>query len=217
MTSTDYSAAVSDLTGPIYNYTDKSGRYTASDRWALVLGEDGDVRLHCRTYYGGDGTPEDEWHGRTRRWRIGSGEGVIDLDALEADLGPDGRLSLLIDRIKAGLEIYWNGNNHVGRLTDDANDAEVELLDLFYGDTYIDQSIQVWEAADYLSGSGQYTEAEILDDANLSALDDIDEERLDRAAIKVEEDALGDNIILVGAKEAIRNCIMRVREDLGAS
>jgi hypothetical protein len=90
----------------------------------LTIREDGTVSLGTRTYYGGDGTPMDEWHRRTLVYRINEN---ADAKTLRDELRDGQRLSLLIDRVIEGHSVEWNGSNHVGRLDDDAEDADREL------------------------------------------------------------------------------------------
>jgi hypothetical protein len=90
----------------------------------LTIEEDGTVSLGTRTYYGGDGTPLDEWHRRTLVYGISENANA---ETLRDELRDGQRLSLLIDRVIEGHSVEWNGSNHVGRLDDDAEDADREL------------------------------------------------------------------------------------------
>ena len=70
----------------------------------------------------GGGIPFSVFHGRTRRIGCSS---TVSGPALQAYLESDGLK--LLERIHEGHEIHWDGNNHVGTLTDDAQEAEAEL------------------------------------------------------------------------------------------
>src|SRR4051812_34949338 len=93
---------------------------------ALLRIEDGYARIVSRSYYGGDGVPVKEWHGEVLTFPLASnlhGDVALDIARLTADLEEGGALAVLIDRITAGHTVEWDGNNFVGRLTRDAQDA----------------------------------------------------------------------------------------------
>lgn len=73
----------------------------------------------------GDGTPIREWHGIERNYGADNGDGRVDCDALREYIAGDGQA--LIARILSGGSREWNGSNHVGCMTDDAQDAEMEF------------------------------------------------------------------------------------------
>ena len=116
-------------------------------RVRLEITEDGRVNLSGRTYYGGDGTPVSEWHRRDLVYTV---EPNADGETLRADLAEGGRIAVLIDRIKAGRSVEWDGSNMVGRLTEDASDADVDLREPL--DVYPTYSGQVCTAEFWLIG-----------------------------------------------------------------
>jgi hypothetical protein len=97
--------------------------HTPYDVAFIQIDDDGDVSLAERTYYGGDGTPMDVWHGRVHWYELAS---RTDAEWLRESL-TNGAIADLIDRIIAGHTVEWDGNNNVGRLTEDAGDASEEL------------------------------------------------------------------------------------------
>jgi hypothetical protein len=109
----------------------------------LENNENGRVDLFARTYYGGDGVPVGEWH---RRDLVFTVQPNADGEQLRADLAEGERVAVLIDRIKAGHSINWDGSNMVGTLSADAEDASQELEELLH---------------DYPTYSGQVASAEI--------------------------------------------------------
>lgn len=62
------------------------------------------------------------WHQRTLQWRVAELYG-IDNETLH-------ELACLLHAVHEGHDIEWNGNNHVGTLTDVAAAASIELRDL---------------------------------------------------------------------------------------
>ena len=186
---------------------------SASRRWEeayIEIDRDGTVSLRVRTRYGsGDGTPEDVWHGRRLVFTLASSKGgacALDVDQLREDLSPGSELALLIDTVRMGHFIVFDGNNYVGRLTDEANDAAYELDSLF--DYTSDQS--VWDAEEWLIGGSSDTYT--LD--NLGLTINATEEEITEAARTLEGSAAADGVILVGdMAEAIRDLIERIRRD----
>ncbi len=95
---------------------------------------------------GNTGTPAHVWHGRAYRFRVSSYVNA----ALLAEWLEDTEARTLLERICAGHSIEWDGNNNVGRLTDDADrahDAFAEALGAFGNDT----EMQIWDATDWIS------------------------------------------------------------------
>lgn len=72
----------------------------------------------------GNGVPEDVWHRRIL-WYILSIVPTVDVaNQLMDDVLP------LAERVVAGHSIEWDGCNHVGRLTEDAQDASDGIRDI---------------------------------------------------------------------------------------
>lgn len=106
----------------------------------LELDEDGKVDA---SYSGeiGNGSPMHVWHGRTLRWKIPnnlSGDAIIALVNEHRSL---------LARVYAGHSVEWDGNNHVGRLDEDAQEAQQEL-DALLCETQGD--LEIWTAGDWL-------------------------------------------------------------------
>lgn len=68
----------------------------------------------------GNAVPTDVWHGFHRRYEIPALTRSAALDAMRT-------LLPLFERVAAGFEEAWDGNNNVGRLTEDAQTAEEEI------------------------------------------------------------------------------------------
>ncbi|MFM2421530.1 MAG: hypothetical protein RL291_60 [Pseudomonadota bacterium] len=181
---------------------------TPYDELLLWIEQDGAVSIGIRTYYGGDGTPMDEWHNRTLVYTlVGKGGAHIDLDALRADLKPEGRLAPLITRIAAGLDSKWDGSNMVGTLTNDASEADEALealLDVYgvgrsISDDWVDGEWSTWDTADWLCACRDEIAADMTD-AALAAW-----------ASGMEAQAESDRVRLVG--EDVIDWARAVRED----
>ena len=97
---------------------------------ALLRIEDGNVRIIDRSYYGGDAWPVTEHNRVVLTLELASsqhGEVALDSDRLRDDLAEGGELAALIDRVIEGHSTRWDGNNTVGRLTEDAVDAADDI------------------------------------------------------------------------------------------
>ena len=68
-----------------------------------------------------NGTPMSVWHGRTLTWRVPSNVRGDALLAFVKEHQP------LFERVYLGHEVDWDGNNHVGKLDEDAQAASEEI------------------------------------------------------------------------------------------
>jgi hypothetical protein len=90
-------------------------------------------------------------HGLAHIWNIASssrGAQAINLDRLRMDLAEGGKLSPLIDCIRAGYSEEWDGSNTKGRLNEDAQDASDDLEHALSGGAYIDDTLHFRDASD---------------------------------------------------------------------
>lgn len=91
------------------------------------------------------------WHRRTLQWRVPSD---VSGPAMIAFLESDDARSLL-ERVHAGHTVEWNGNNHVGRLNDEAREASDEFAALVDRELHTETArVAVWRAGDWLFASG---------------------------------------------------------------
>ena len=97
----------------------------------------------------GSGIPASVYHGRTRWWGIPCLTAAA-ANQLMADLKP------LAERVLAGSEVEWDGNNNVGILNDDASAAEQEIYALLEGISEVDYDrIYEYDAADWFTNAGE--------------------------------------------------------------
>lgn len=97
----------------------------------------------------GAGMPMNVYHRRTLRWRI---------PALTA-----GAANALLDEILphaetivAGYSCEWDGHNHVGRYTDEADAAIETVAGMLDGRSFDGHVIEVWDAADWFGAIGSH-------------------------------------------------------------
>ncbi len=132
------------------------------------------------------GVPSDVWHGLVRRYTVPAGVLSYKLEALLSD--PD--LLALLNRVLAGSETVWDGSNYVGRLTDDAKDAEDEI------ERYLEGNIDHADDCGTVESIGRY-----MADADLSL-----------------EDVIGDDWDLASAAESLRDEVwIETRTQIGES
>lgn len=153
----------------------------------ICIDEDSEVSLSTRTYWGGDGVPMREWHRRDLAYTVMPN---ADAATLRAELGEDGRLARLIDRIIAGHTTEWDGSNMVGKLTADAADADERLEERLY---------------DYPTYDGQVASAEIWLTGGQQSLAECVEP--DDTAEGLLEAAEGDGWIITDGIEGMRACV----------
>ena len=200
-------------------YPVESGRAPrCQTQWRLSLDEDGTVDVYGRDYYGGDGTPMDEWLNRTLTWGFGlrGDMSVIDRDALARDLQPGGQLYSLIARVHAGHSVDWDGSNHVGDLTDDAQEALDEIDRLLSTGYYCEHDApEVWDALDWLTARGSAPAVKVLTDLGLTV--DATDDEIAAAATRADKWAASDNCELIDTSDAIEALIDRVRDEIEAA
>jgi len=91
----------------------------------------------------GEAYPMREWHGYVQAWNLNGIPTTREANAILTEMKP------LAQRIVAGYESVWDGNNHVARYSDDAQ-AAIDELDVICN-AYDDSSLTVWDADDWLN------------------------------------------------------------------
>jgi hypothetical protein len=98
----------------------------------------------------GEGIPFRQWHNIERTYGAdgetgGDGQTHVDPDALREYIEGEG--GALIERILNGGSVEWDGNNNVGRLNDDAQEAETEFEQALTGlprASWVDWTCDEW-------------------------------------------------------------------------
>ena len=135
-----------------------------------------------------DPTPMRIWHGTVSRYPVPAAVNAV---GLTEDINA-GAFDDLFDRIVAGHSVVWDGHNWVGRLTQDAEDAEEDLCEkieeyeiVAFGGLQ-DASDWLWSTRHDLGITPTSTDAE-----------------LQAIASKLEGEALNENVRLYGTLEAL--------------
>lgn len=104
-------------------------------------------RTLCASYDGeiGNAVPAGVYHGRDRRY------GCVTLSD-DAALELMREIAPLAERVCDGFEVVWNGNNNVGKLNDEARDAEDEIIARL-DNLDDDDALQVWGADEWLGAT----------------------------------------------------------------
>ena len=112
----------------------------------IQIDEDGNVSAG---YSGetGNAVPSTVWHRRTLQWPV---QPSVRGDVL-ADFLDSPEIVALLERVHAGHQVEWDGNNHVGRLNDDAQAAAFEIESAIYS---ADDCVSVWDTAEWLFNLG---------------------------------------------------------------
>ncbi len=101
-------------------------------------------------------------------------------------------------KVLEGYECSWNGNNHVGSFTDEADEAQYKIESMC-GTVDMDDCLAIWDAEDWFSGIGTLVhQAKELGITSKSSDDD-----LEQMSIREEQTALSEGIILKDALESL--------------
>lgn len=150
----------------------------------VYVSEAGEVSADYDGNIGG-GMPAHIWNKRTLSMRVSS---QTDARALAAHL-QSAPIVALLERIVAGHSIEWDGSNHRGRLSSDAQDAfdDLEGALLFWSED-TDNQVHIWSAYDFVSAGGQ------------NGLNDVwpDGVQLQQAVEQIQRDAADVNAIVNG-------------------
>jgi hypothetical protein len=134
-------------TAPLYH---RYPNQTQSQPAYIEIDEDGNVGADFAGKIGNAQTFA-VWHRRTLQWNVRPEvRGDLLADFLESP-----EIVALLERVHAGHSVEWDGNNHVGRLDDDAHEAldavEEAIQDQLYGD---DGCVAVYGVAEWLFDNG---------------------------------------------------------------
>lgn len=178
-----------------------------SPELTITLDERGHARIVAGERHNANmGTPMDIHHGRTRSWGQRLSQGclaVADCEKL-ASLGE--RIRPLLERLHAGHSVTWDGSNMRGRLTEDAQDADLDLQMLIERAQWVADT-EVWYAEDWVSESWRDT----ADKIGLTA--GATDEHRRAAERKLIEIAQGDGIRLYEADKAVDWLIEQLDEE----
>lgn len=137
------------------------------------------------------------WHGIVRRWEVPV---YADAKAMTEAIN-GGALDAMLERILAGASIIWDGNNHVCRMTKDAQDADDEVRQWFDG---WKDSLEcgLWDAGDWF---GDWPPEEVTASST--------DEELDAVAEKWEAKAREDNVVLIRTREYLDELRNQLRKE----
>lgn len=161
--------------------------------------DDEDVFCGVRSYYGGDGTPIEEYHNRVLTYTINAGD-AFHLADLQRLLDSDD-VQGLIREIVSSHDVRWDGSNQVGYFRSEAGRAANERLqDVLAGATLESDWTQA-ECDEWLWDSRREIKPEMTDD------------EIAAWAASAEAQARADHVILT---DCAREWALEVREELRA-
>lgn len=185
----------------------KNGRCAGSYAAMLYLYEDGRIALDPEGFelWYSSGTPLDEYHRRTLTWRIPP---TIDADALDAALAAEtSELRQALETVHQGHSIEWDGNNNVGVLTGEADEAEDRVAELL--DSSAEEWLgEAWNACDWIAAAG-YTGTEILR-AQLDLPPHSSADQIESAIIEL---ARMEDVVIYDAAGAARQILREVEDE----
>lgn len=115
----------------------------------LCLSEDGIVSVETDGEPG-DAVPARVWLGRDLRWRLPSEISLSGVESVRGDLWP------MLERVYLGHSTEWDGSNHVGRLSADGQEAELEIQGYLYNGLADCRCDKVQSAMDWLGELGAH-------------------------------------------------------------
>ena len=128
----------------------------------------------------GNAVPEDVWHGRRLWWGIAAEMTGAAVAELLQEIAP------LAQRVLDGWDEKWDGNNNVGTLTDDAQEAHDEIEAVCNETGKSEDRASVWDAAEWLD-SYDWPDYHWTADANWESV-----------AAQLVDEAHGDGVLLEG-------------------
>ena len=150
----------------------------------------------------GNAVPEAVWNGRTLRFPAPCMT-AAGMNRLMDEIAP------LADRVLAGSEIEWDGNNHVGKLDEDAQDASDEIERICDElEPASSETVTEWDACEFYDA--------VKDELGVTA-DSTDAELEALAEELEEEDSIdegtGGPMVLNGTLEFLQSIRDNLREE----
>jgi len=154
------------------------GQSNAQDADLEIDPSRGAVSFDIDGAIGGGASPE-VWHSRVLRYSVSNRITVTGMRAIAACP----IVNELLLRICAGHSVEWDGSNHSGNMTEDAEDASSRLTDILSENMWTnadtsDDLCDVWEIGDWMNGNSDGDAATIRDharDQNVHLHGDVDE------------------------------------------
>lgn len=199
MTNTKTKIEIADIERLELIEIDPYRRDTCTAASVQIVIEPSEGRAYLETYSPGQGVHTDRWHGVDLTLPVETSGHVDGPELVEWLRDGDGQA--LLQRICAGHAVEWDGNNHVGELDDDAQEA---LDTLAYwlehnAPTLDGEHAGLWQAEDWLDGSTDLPITAETTDAEISALAD-----------RLTEEATETDAVVVG----VYTFLIEMRDDL---
>lgn len=146
-------------------------------------------------------------HRRDLQYGVTLSQGAAVLPSKNALLDLAEKLQPLVDRVHAGHEVDWNGSNMVGKLNEDAQEAEEEinyLFDRLAPDEWTREGVVIMPADEWIHDTR-------FDDITATMTD----EELEAVAAEYERAAKRDGAYLIGSVlEALKEAREELKSDL---
>ena len=147
-TETESAVAILEIEGNEL-HRQYAGQNRPQDVYVTLDCANGRLTAECSSEIG-SGIPVAVCHGHVQRWSI---------PALTADAANSliEEIAPFAERMVAGYERVWDGNNHVAAFSDDADEADdaiISLCDRARADADEHSTVQVWDASEWFGGIG---------------------------------------------------------------
>lgn len=140
--------------------------------------------------YSTDGYPLAARAGHVRRYAIPH---TTDAAALTTAV-KDGEFTRLLERVRSGAELVWDGNNYVTRVTDHVTTAEMKIREKIREHDMDTEFGGLWDAWDWVQG---------IDPADLGITADSTDEQLEAVAQELEAEAQAHGAVLYHTRQML--------------
>lgn len=186
-----------DGIAPVYEKYDRE--FQAQPAY-IRMDEDGEIDAWVNGEIG-NAVPASIWNGRTLTWRVPSN---VRGDALLAFVKEH---QGLFERVYLGHEVDFDGNNHVGKLDEDAQEASEEIEQA--AEALRDETIDVCSMEEWMHacGSNKLADMWVADQSLEEAAQEAEESARDalRDSVLVEDPESAKDVLIEWAHDELRN------------
>lgn len=179
-----------------------------STRLQVDLHENGDVTIKVAEVHSSErsSTPMDVWHKRVLRWSAYPSEGAGVVDPAKLTLLAE-KLRPLLEIVAAGHEVEWNGSNHVGKMTEEAEEASDQIDSIVENWEWHSDDWSVWDAGEWMQNAWR----EIVERHKIRT--GMTEEEIEAVVEALEAEAQSDCVFLQDTRASVDRLIERVAEE----
>lgn len=182
-----------------------------ANEWSTCLrvemDQDGEATIEVAEVHSSErnSTPMVVWHRQWLRWDgdLG-GSAVVDPDSLQRLAT---KLRPLLEIVAEGHTVEWDGSNHKGQLTDEAEEASDEIERIVMDWQWRSDVWSVWDASEWASAAWR----DIVEQHNIRP--GMTKDEIAAVAKALEVEAHGDNVVLQHTVGAIEWMIEKIEDE----